>query len=84
MTCIRIDVADNGFVLEYDDPEVRALNRGDGPWQDPSRSRVYSTVEALAADLKTVLPLFKTQDEEMDKAAVYKTALNEAFAKGTN
>lgn len=79
MNCIRITVAQNGLILSYDDPEIRAQNRGDGPWQDAERQRVYETPEALLGDLTKLVPLLKpeakpTEDEQ------YATAIEEAFA----
>jgi len=82
MSRIRIETADNGFVLEYDDPQIVEENEDSDKWNDPSRSRVYSTAEALLADLKSLLPLMKDQDDEKDEAKQYSQALNEAFAKG--
>lgn len=83
MACIEIETADNGFVLEYDDPEIVSSNASSDSWTDPTRQRVYATAEALMADLKTLLPLMKAQDDEKDQASQYKSALNEVFAKGT-
>lgn len=86
MDCsFRVEMADNGFVLNYDDPEIRAKNRGDGPWEDPSRRRVYSTTDALMADINKLVPIMaeyaEKKDEEMDADDQYKTALSTAFSE---
>lgn len=81
MNCIRLTVADNGFVLSYDDPEIRDSNRGDGPWKDPERQRVYETPEALVADLGKLLPLLKPEEPPTETES-YRDALSEVFSKG--
>jgi len=83
MDYLRISIADNGLVLSYDDPEIRAQNRkGNSEWQDPERQRVYETVEALLADLAELLP--QLQPEEKNDGDVYDEALTEALAKGND
>jgi len=79
--CVRITTAENGYVLEYEDPEVRKKNRDNCcPWEDPWKQRVYDTPEALAADLVRVLPIMKEQGKEaMEPAEEFKTALSQAF-----
>lgn len=80
MNCIRIEVADNGLILSYDDPEVKAKNRSsDGQWVDPERQRVYETPEALLADLQKLVPLLKAAPQE-PAPDVYASAIDEAFA----
>lgn len=87
MDCsFRVEMADNGFVLNYDDPEIREKNRGDEPWEDPSRRRVYSTTEALMADINKLVPIMaefaaKQDDDVMDADEQYKTALSTAFSE---
>ena len=80
MNCIRISVADNGLILSFDDPEIRAKNRGEGPWQDPERQRVYETPEALLVDLNKLVPLLKAEPPETAKDE-YQTAIAQAFAE---
>ena len=76
---VRIALADNGYVLKFDDPEILERNRDSDRWQDPERQRVYSSPEALVADLSNLLPLLeKGEDESSD---TYKGALAEAFSK---
>lgn len=82
MDYMRISVADNGLILAYDDPEIRAQNRkSDSSWQDPERQRVYETPEALLADLTTLLPQLRKKPEASDD---FDEALTEAFKKGTD
>lgn len=54
---LKIKVADNGYVVEYDDPKIAAANSKDGAkWKDPETYRVYSTQAALMQDLAELLP----------------------------
>lgn len=78
-TYVRISVLDNGFTLTYDDPEVKADNRKNDNWTDPERTRVYSTLAALNADLNKLLPLLKP--EPIEESSEYESAIAEAFAK---
>lgn len=82
MDYMRISVADNGLILAYDDPEIRAQNRkSDSEWQDPERQRVYETPEALLADLATLIPgLTKQEKSSKDE---FDDAVTEAFTKGS-
>lgn len=84
MECgFRVNMADNGFVLEYEDPEIRQQNHGDAPWQDPWRKRVYSTVEALTADISALIPVMAAfaakRDEKENWDDNFKSAINQAF-----
>lgn len=83
MDCgLRINVADNGFVLEYEDPEIRMANRGDGPWQDPWRKRVYADIDALKTELDKILPIMvdfaaKPEPQDQNFSTVLASALQE-------
>lgn len=83
MDYIRISVADNGMILSYEDPEIRAQNRkSNSEWQDPERQRVYETPEALLADLASLLPeLSKVEKTDGDD---FDDALTEALSKAGN
>ncbi|MNM65407.1 hypothetical protein D3C81_768540 [compost metagenome] len=81
MDCIEIKTADNGFVLSYKDPVIVKQNAENDGWQDPYRSRVYNTPEALAADLTKLLPLMKQHSAERNEAQDYAAELNKAFAE---
>lgn len=78
-TYVRISVLDNGYTLSYDDPEIKADNRKNDSWIDPERTRVYSTLAALNADLNKLLPLLKP--EPIEEESEYESAIAEAFAK---
>lgn len=51
----RVEVADNGFVVRYDDPELMEKNREDGPYVDPERTAVFPDVDSMKAGLDTVI-----------------------------
>ena len=55
MNRVRIEIADNGFVVEYDDPELEAKNQADGPFIDPERRVVYPDKESLKQGLDGIL-----------------------------
>lgn len=74
---VKIEAAENGFILEYDDPAIMAENRkSDSGWKDPEVSRVYATANALISDLKMLLPGMKKED--VPQADEYKSAFKEA------
>lgn len=79
MNYLRITIADNGLILQFDDPKVRERNRTSEGWSDPERQRVYATPEALIADLTKLLPLLETTPPS--EAGDYETAIAEAFSK---
>lgn len=82
MDYMRISVADNGLILSYDDPQIRAQNRQENSsWQDPERQRVYATPEALLADLTELLPQLRKKPDDGED---YDDALTEAFKRGEN
>lgn len=78
MNDLRITVADNGFILRFDDPAIRAKNKTSDGYEDPSRERLYTTPEALTADLGKLLPLLKA--EPPADADTYAEAIAEAFS----
>lgn len=52
----RVEVADNGFVVRYDDAELMKRNReDDGPWVDPERTAVFPDVASMKAGLDTII-----------------------------
>lgn len=80
MDSIDICLADNGYLLKYRDPKLVAQNKGDGPWVDPYRSRVYETAETLMAGLTALLPLMK--EEQASKTDdEFSAAFNEALSQ---
>lgn len=60
----RVEVADNGFVVRYDDPELIKKNREDGPFMDPERTAVFPDVASLKAGLDTVIDSVVAAAEE--------------------
>lgn len=78
MDKIKIEVAENGYIVEYDDPKIVAANRKDGAqWKDPEVNRVYADQAALMEDLATLLPELK--QHEPNPAEEDTAAFNEAF-----
>ena len=75
---IEIEVAENGYIVEWHDPAIMEANSKEGAkWQDPKVQRVYSTQAALIEDLATILPGLKPM--EPNPAAEDTAAFNEAF-----
>lgn len=79
MNCLRIELADNGFVLSYTDPSLQEANRRSDNWVDPERRRVYETSEALVADLAPLMAKMSPKPTTPDD--VYADAIREEFAK---
>jgi hypothetical protein len=78
---LTVERVENGFVLRYRDPELEAKNRASEHWIDASKERIYTTADALLADLKNIIPLMTGEEEDDSPAAVYSNALSEAFGK---
>lgn len=75
---IYIEIAENGYVVEWKDHAVMEANRKEGAkYKDPTVQRVYSTQAALMEDLATILPSLKPT--EPNPAAEDTAAFNEAF-----
>ena len=56
---LEIEVAQNGFILKYRDPDVVASNRNSDsktPWMDPCKRLVYPDAGALVSALTKILP----------------------------
>lgn len=78
MDSIKIKVAENGYMVEYDDPAiVEANSKPDAKWQDPETYRVYATQAALMEDLAALLPGLKPG--EPNPEAEHTAAFNEAI-----
>jgi hypothetical protein len=61
MNSIRIERAQNGFVVCMDDPEIRAKNeKSKGPWQNPERQFVFDdeedVIKFLTKNLDKIIP----------------------------
>jgi len=70
MNMVRIESADNGFIVRYDDPEVEAKNRREDSFSDPERQVVYPDMESLKEGLDSILEIVNkgVQDEAMERA----------------
>lgn len=78
MDRVRIEIADNGYVMKYDDDKIRAANSKAGSkWKDPEVTRVYATQAALVQDLASVLP--KMKSNEPNPKDENTSSFNEAF-----
>lgn len=78
MDRVRIEIADNGYVMKYDDDKIRAANSKPGSkWKDPEVTRVYATQAALVQDLASVLPKMKTNEPNPKDENT--ASFNEAF-----
>jgi hypothetical protein len=56
MHMLRIESADNGFIVRYDDPEIEAKNRkDDSSFMDPERQVVYPDKEGLLEALPGIM-----------------------------
>ena len=77
MDNIRITIAENGYMIEYDDPAIVEENIKANTWKDPGTYRVYGTQAALMEDLAALLPNLKPHepDPEAERAASF----NDAF-----
>ena len=78
MDRVRIEIADNGYVMSYEDDKIEAANRKPGAkWKDSEVKRVYATQAALVQDLASVLP--KMKSNEPDPKDEDTSSFNEAF-----
>lgn len=78
MDKIEIKVAENGFIVEYDDPtivEANSKSQGPGDWKDPETYKVYPDVASLIRDLTTMLPNLKPEKSATEE---FTSAFNEA------
>lgn len=76
MDKIEIKVAENGFIVEYDDPAIiEANSQSEGKWQDPETYKVYPDVASLIRDLTAMLPNLKPAKSPTEE---YTSAFNEA------
>lgn len=73
---INIRKAENGIIVRYDDPDIRAKNReDDDKWEDPN-------VELVFKDMKEAMPavqrLLRKLSGEESPDDDYESAFNEA------
>ena len=69
MSDIEIEVVENGFSVEYCDPEIRAANDKvtigkSNPWKDPKKEFVFTTVPEVISFISTLLPKLQPSDDE--------------------
>lgn len=77
MDKIKIKMAENGFIVEYDDPAVvEANSKPDSRWQDPETYKVYPDVASLIQDLTAMLPNLKPEKTPNEE---HTSSFNEAF-----
>lgn len=77
MERITIEAADNGFIVEYRDPEIEASNAKKGSsYRSPYRRVVCESAEKVVDALEALVPLLKFEPEE--------TKLSKAFAEALN
>lgn len=69
---VSIRVVDNGVVLQYDDPEILASNKGDGAdYMDPSKEMVFTSVKDALPQAERILKKLmgeETSDDEFASA----------------
>ena len=73
MASIRIERAQNGFVVCMEDPAIVKANReSDGPWKDPMQQFVFDDKEGvikfLTANLDKIVPDEDDYDSSFDAA----------------
>jgi hypothetical protein len=78
MNNIRIERAQNGFVVCMDDPAIVAKNRkSDGPYADPVRQFVFDdeagVIAFITKNLNKIIP-----DKKDDYATSFDTAVEES------
>ena len=77
---ITIRLADNGFVLEYEDPKIQEQNRkseGFEDHKDPEVSRVYPDASSLMAGVQAAISVV-TGEDTTDSSAEFERAFQEA------
>ena len=77
MNSIRIERAQNGFVVCMDDPAIAKQNReSDGPWKDPMQQFVFDdkdgVLKFLTKNLDKIVP-----DDEDDYDSSFDAAVKE-------
>lgn len=65
MDKIKIKAAQNGFILEYEDPAVVEENANSkSGWKDPETHKVYTDPKALLKDIEAMLPMLTAGEKE--------------------
>lgn len=79
---VTINMADNGYVLEYSDPKIVERNRNsDEGFEDPEVSKVYPDVKSLMAGVKAAMSVV-TGEDMSDSRDDFDEAFTEAMSNG--
>jgi len=80
---IRLSVAQNGFVLTYDDPTIAKENmESKGAYKDPERVKVYTEFDTLLADVPGIMTAMKDHMEsDSGKEEDFSSALSSVMDK---
>lgn len=74
---VSIRTAENGIIVRYDDPKVRAKNHEkDSEWQDPEVELVFATAKEAMPKVQEILKMM--MGEENSASDEYESAFNEA------
>lgn len=78
MNSIRIEPAANGYVVTYDDPDIRENNhKSNSSWEDPEVKVVAESEESVAKILAKLLPELKQKDPGSQFAEAFDEATKE-------
>lgn len=74
----RVEVADNGFIATYDDPDIMKKNREEDDYSDPERKVVFPDVDALKEGLDGIIAsvVEAAASEAEDRARDFKGGFN--------
>lgn len=76
----RVKKVMNGFLLSYDDPEIRMKNRtSDGPYIDPSVEVVFTDAAKLNETLTPLIQAMAEAPEEVHTETAFSSAFKEAI-----
>ena len=65
MDKIEIKAAENGFIVEYDDPAIEEANANSkSGWKDPETYKVYTDKKQLIKDIEAMLPMLASGEKE--------------------
>lgn len=82
MSGVRIRGALNGYIVEYNDPEVVKRNSTSHGYEDPERVAVCTTVEDAVKLVGKILPLLD-EAEAAGKENEYDVALTQAVKEAS-
>ena len=65
MDKIEIKAAQNGFIVEYDDPAIEKANEAsESGWKDPETYKVYTDPKQIIKDIEAMLPMLTSGEKE--------------------